>query len=120
MIDTKDAVLLEGKYLVAARALRDISSEIDMLYHRQGECRKVLDEVLSVGEQGVNIDGVALVAVGRTRRTFVAGLAKANLDAATLAKITTLQPDPDKAREVLTDDEYDRCCSYAPAWAVAL
>jgi len=115
-----DNVLLHGIYLEAALCLAEIEDDIDDLLDRQKRYRKLLLNLLSVGENGVDKDNVAIVTVIAGATSFNPTLALQMLPQEMLLRICTSAPDPKKAKQYLSEAAYESCVEYNQASVVAL
>ena len=104
-------VQLNGASLDAAVELRYIAVEKKDLATREAECKRIIEAYLNIGERGVTPDGEEIITVRAGARRFDPALAVENLPSEVLAKITTLQVDPQRAKAILAPALYDLCCT---------
>jgi len=120
MNDAHDNVLLYGEYLDAALELGEIADAKSDLESREKRCRQLLDELLSVGECGVDKDNIPIVVV-------IAGAARFNPDRALdrltpdlMLSICTSTPDAKRAKALLPPNLYEDCLTYNASSVVAV
>ncbi len=103
-------VILEGEYLAAAIALRDIAAAKKELAEREQEAKAIIAKHLAVGERGVTPDGEEIVAVRAGASRFDPELAAANLPPDILGQISVFTADSKRAKAILAPGLYTLCC----------
>lgn len=118
--EAHDNVLLEDDYLAAAIELREIAEAKKRLAQREDHLKSIIEKVLTVGERGVDADGVPYVTIRAGSKRFSAEKAAANLPPEVLASIQIIVADGKKAKSVLAPALYDLCVEYTKSSVVAL
>lgn len=120
MIDAHDNVLLHGEYLDAALELAEIAETKRVLNARESACKTLLEEVLSVGERGVDKDNIPIVAVLPGAARFSPERAAQVLPEQVLQSISSFRADGQLAHRMLSVAMYEECLEYNKASVVAL
>jgi hypothetical protein len=118
--EAHDNVLLSGATLAAAIRLVEIKEIEADLKDEKKRCKEILDQVLSVGERGVDKDNIAIVTVRKGAGRFSPERAHEFLPEAVYASICTISPDGKRAKEILAPVLYEECLEYNSASVVAL